>query len=315
MKTLVTGADGFVGSWLVPHLAGAGHQVVAAVRPGGEPEQVERRSWLEAAERVVELELTDPGSIATVMKEPFQAVVHLAAMASVSEAGRDPGSTWDINTVGTVRLAEHLGRAPETPKPILLFVSTGEVYGIGHNTPRVETDPVDPVSPYAASKLAAEIALREVGRRTGLRAVIARSFGHTGPRQSGRFVVPAFAKRLRLAKSINAPVIEVGNLEAVREFMHVRDVVEAYRLLLEHGVSGEIYNVACGAATSLRDLFAKLTVAVGHDAIAESDASLMRPTDIPYLVGDSTKLRAATGWAPKCAIDQTLAEVVDAQAD
>ena len=315
MKTLVTGADGFVGSWLVPHLAAAGHQVVAAVRPGSEAEQVERRGWLDAAERVVELEVTEPDSIASVVKEPFDAVVHLAAVASVADAGRDPGSTWDINTVGTVRLAEHLGRAAEKPKPILLFVSTGEVYGVGGDTPRLETDPVDPVSPYGASKLAAEGAVREIARRTGLRAVVARSFGHTGPRQSSRFVVPAFAKRLLLAKKIDAPVIEVGNVEAVREFMHVRDVVEAYRLLLEKGESGEVYNVACGVAISLRDLFTKLTEAVGHRAIAESDVSLMRPTDIPYLVGDSTKLRNATGWMPKIPLEQTLAEVVDAQTD
>lgn len=315
MKTLVTGADGFVGSWLVPHLVGAGHEVVASVRPGDDQERLERRGYLDAAERIVELELTDPDSIASVMKERYDAVVHLAAMASVAEAGRDPGSTWEINTVGTARLAEHLGRAAETPKATLLLVSTGEVYGIGGETPRVETDPVDPVSPYGASKFAAEVAVREVARRTGLRAVIARSFGHTGPRQSSRFVVPAFAKRLHLAKKIDAPVIEVGNVEAVREFMHVSDVVEAYRLLLEKGEPGEVYNVASGLALSLRDLFTKLTEAVGHEAIAESDASLMRPTDIPYLVGDSSKLRTATGWAPGISIEQTLAEVVNAQAD
>ncbi len=315
MKTLVTGADGFVGSWLVPHLVNAGHQVVAAVRPGQEPEQLERRGFLDGAGRIVELELTEPNSIASVMKEPFDAVVHLAAVASVVEARGDPGLTWEINTVGTVRLAEHLARAPATPKPVLLFVSTGEVYGMGGDTPRLETDSVDPVSPYGASKLAAELAVREVARRTGLRAVIARSFGHTGPRQADRFVVPAFAKRLLLAKKIDAPAIEVGNVEGVREFMHVSDVVEAYRLLMEKGASGEVYNVASGVAMSLRDVFHELTVAVGHDAIAESDTSLIRPSDIPYLVGDGTKLTNATGWRPKISIEQTLAEVVDAQAN
>ncbi|MCZ6917624.1 MAG: GDP-mannose 4,6-dehydratase [Gemmatimonadetes bacterium] len=315
MKTLVTGADGFVGSWLVPHLVNAGHEVVAAVRPGHDPEQLERRGFLDGAGHLVELELTEPDSIASVMKEPFDAVVHLAAVASVVEARGDPGLTWDVNTVGTVRLAEHLGRAPGTPKPVLLFVSTGEVYGIGGDTARRETDSVDPVSPYSASKLAAELAVREVARRTGLRAVIARSFGHTGPRQADRFVVPAFAKRLLLAKKIDAPVIEVGNMEGVREFMHVSDVVEAYRLLVEKGASGEVYNVASGVAMSLRDVFHKLTVAVGHDAIAESDVSLVRPADIPYLVGDGTKLRNATGWRPKISTEQTLAEVVDAQAN
>ncbi|MCH8939256.1 MAG: NAD-dependent epimerase/dehydratase family protein, partial [Gemmatimonadetes bacterium] len=246
MRVLVTGADGFVGSWLVPHLKDSGHTVVAAVRSQEtSQETLHRRERLSSAERLTSLELSSDESIAALMEEEFDAVVHLAAIASVSEAARDTVRAWEVNTLGTVRLAEHLSRRSRGgSKPILLFVSTAEVYGGGSRTPRRETDPVDPVSSYAASKLAAEIAVMEVRRRTGLPTIVARSFGHTGPGQTSSFVVPAFAKRLLLAKRIGAPVVKVGNLEPVREFLHVADVVEAYRLLLERGEPGETYNVA-----------------------------------------------------------------------
>jgi GDP-4-dehydro-6-deoxy-D-mannose reductase len=198
---------------------------------------------------------------------------------------------------------------------VVLLVSTSEVYGRGEGRPRRETDPAAPVSPYAASKLGAEVAMLEEWRRTGLRVVIARPFAHTGPGQDPRFVVPAFVQRLKLARRIGAPVVKVGNLEPVREFLHVKDVVDAYARLLVKGQPGEIYNVASGQGVSLETLFGLLARLVGITPIAEADPELMRPTDIPHLVGDATKLRLATGWAPRSCLEETLKDVVDAQAD
>ena len=296
MRVLVTGADGFVGSWLVPHLATAGHNVVAAVRGSENSDEfLDRREALSAADRLAELELTSDESVNAVLEEDFDAIVHLAAIASVSEAGRNPLRAWEVNTLGTVRLAEHVSKRSGDHKPVFLFVSTAEVYGRGGETPRCETDPVQPVSPYAATKLAAEVGVMELHRRTGLRAIVARSFGHTGPGQASSYVVPAFAKRILAAKSIGAPVVEVGNLELVREFLHVVDVVEAYRLLLERGEAGEIYNVASGAGVSLREVFTKLTDVAGHRVLPETDTTLMRSVDVPYLVGDGTKIAEAVG--------------------
>jgi GDP-4-dehydro-6-deoxy-D-mannose reductase len=242
-------------------------------------------------------------------------VVHLAAVASVSLAGRDVPETWSVNALGTVRLAEQLARRGGNPKPVLLFVSTAEVYGRGPEVPRLESDPTNPVSAYAASKLAGEIAVLEIHRRTGLPVIVTRSFGHTGPGQAATYVVPAFAGRLLLAKRVGAPVVEVGNLEPVREFLHVQDVVEAYRLLLEGGEPGQIYNVASGTGVSLRDVFLRLAEAADHRAVPETDASLVRPVDIPYLVGNGAKIEAAVGWKPTISWEQTLAEVIDAQAN
>ncbi len=172
-----------------------------------------------------------------------------------------------------------------------------------------------PRSPYAASKLGAELAARETALRTGLRVVVARPFPHTGPGQDERFVTPAFARRLRGARLAGARTVKVGNLDPVRDVLDVRDVAAAYLALLARGVPGEVYNVASGRAVSLGDLLRQLAVIIGVDPIPEVDPEFVRPADIPYLVGDASKLRAATGWAPAIALDQTLRDLVNAQAD
>jgi GDP-4-dehydro-6-deoxy-D-mannose reductase len=143
--------------------------------------------------------------------------------------------------------------------------------------------------------------------------VISRAFAHTGGGQDGRFVVPALARRLLVAKHARAPVIKVGNLEPIREFMHVSDVVDAYCQLLVRGRPGEVYNVASGQGISLDDLLAQLMEVVGYRVIPEADPELIRPADIPYLVGDAAKLRSVTGWSPRIALGDALREVVDAQ--
>ena len=317
MKVLVTGADGFVGRWLIRRLLDDGREVFGAVRPtadgGGDrgdglnPEEREAVRWLP-------LELADNESVRQVVDLPYDAVVHLAAVASGMDASKDPGYAWTINAAGTARIANILGQARRDRRadPVFLVVSTGEVYGRGAPTPRTEHDPVAPCSPYAASKVGAEAAALEVWRRAGVRTVIARPFAHTGPGQDPRFVVPAFAQRLKFAKRIGAPVVKVGNLEPIREFLHVQDVVDAYARLLVHGKPGEVYNVATGQGVSLETVFTKLGELVGIRPIAEADPELLRAADIPYLVGDAAKLRAATGWAPRFSLDTTLQQVLDA---
>jgi GDP-4-dehydro-6-deoxy-D-mannose reductase len=316
MTVLVTGADGFVGRWVLRALVEAGHEVVGAVQPGPP-----REDGLSDAERAsvlwIPLELGDLRSVQQLAARPYDAVIHLAAIASGGDALRDPGVAWAVNAAGTARLLGEFGRRRRAGEsdPVVLVVSTAEVYGAGNGRPVVETDPVAPRSPYAASKAGAELAALETRTRTGLKVLIARSFPHTGPGQDERFVAPAFARRLRGARLADARVVKVGNLEPVRDFLDVRDVAAAYAALIARGTSGEVYNVASGRGVSLQELFDRLAAIVGVKAIAEPDPEFMRPADIPVLVGDSAKLRSATGWAPRIPLDQTLRDLVDAQAN
>ncbi|MBA3319137.1 MAG: GDP-mannose 4,6-dehydratase [Gemmatimonadales bacterium] len=312
MKVLVTGADGFVGRHLVRRLAADGHHVAAACRPGGSPVP-----WGSPDIVVLPLELTDDASVRAALTFGPEAVVHLAAVASNREAAADPGQAWTVNAAGTARLAEALARRREEGQgdARLLLISSGEVYGSGGTVPRRETDPIAPASPYAASKAGAELAVLEVWRRTGLPAVIARPFSHTGPGQKTRFVLPAFVERIREAKATGARTVPSGNLEPIRDLLDVRDVVEAYVLLLRDGKPGEIYNVARGEGSSVGELFDQLAKLIGVRVSAEADPSLARASDIPHLVGDPAKLRRATGWAPSRSLEQTLRGLVNAEAD
>ena len=307
----MTGADGFVGRHLVRRLAGEGYRIGAACRPGGRSVD-----WENADVTPIPLELTDDASVRGVVEYGPDAVVHLAAVASNREASADPGRAWTVNAAGTARLAEALARRRQEGRgdARLLLVSSGEVYGRGPAAPRRESDPVAPASPYAASKAGAELAAMEVWRRTGLPVVIARPFTHTGPGQETRFVLPAFVERLREAKATGARRVRSGNLDPIRDLLDVRDVVEAYLLLLRSGQPGEVYNVARGEGYSVRDLFERLAMLVGVRVEPEVEPSLARASDLPHLVGDSAKLRRATGWAPSRSLEQTLRGLVDAEA-
>lgn len=313
MKVLVTGADGFVGGWMVRELLRSGHHVVGGIRVGGAPAKE-----LTESERLrvqwIDFDLLSADSVNGFSDLAVDAVIHLAAVASGGDARRDPGYAWSVNAAGTARVAEAFGRrAPDSV--LLLLASTGEVYGQSTGRPWLETDPVVPGSPYAASKVGAEIAAQEVARRTGLRVIVARAFPHTGPGQSDKYVIPALALRVRTAKRIDAPVIKTGNLDPVRDILDVRDVVRAYRLLVERGRPGACYNVASGQGIQLRLVVDRLAALVGHRVITEPDPGLSRSNDLAFLVGDSARLREETGWAPTIPFDQTLEDVLDAQAD
>lgn len=312
MNVAVTGADGFVGQWLCRALLQAGHRVtgshLAATPVPGILSADER-----AAVRWRRLDLADDAGVAALAAEPADQVVHLAGFASAGEAARDPGLAWMVNAAGTARLAHHLSRS--AAPPLLLLVSSAEVYGAGEPRPRRETDPILPRSAYAASKAAAELAAAEVARRTGLRVVVARPFPHTGPGQTTTFAFPAFARRIREAGRRGAATVPVGNLDPVRDLLDVRDVADAYLALLARGVPGEAYNVARGAGVRVGEVFDRLARILGAHVRPEVDPALLRAADIPYLVGDPAKTLAATGWRPRRTLDETLQDLVDAQAD
>lgn len=312
-RLLVTGADGFVGRWLVRAARAAGTPVMAAILPNTMPPAEWRISAHGAAPvEVVPADLLDDDAVQRLADLRPDAVVHLAAVASGSEARKNPEAALAVNAAATSLLAALLST---TSRPRFLFVSTGEVYGGGRDTPIGELAPSLPGSAYASSKAAGEAALQSISQRAKLPVVIARAFPHTGPGQGLTYVLPALAARLRDAKRTGASVVKAGNLTAIRDFLDVRDVVRAYLLLLERGVPGEVYNVASGVGHRLSDCFEILARLVGVGAHAEQDAALLRPGDIPVLIGDATKLRAATGWSPQIPFERTLQDLVNAQAD
>lgn len=317
MKVLVTGADGFVGRHVVRVLRQAGDTVAAGCRPGGPAVDWTSDHSAGPPVEVIPLEIADDASVAAALAWGPDAVVHLAAVASVRQGRARPGATWEVNAAGTARLAAAAGGLREAGwlDPVVLVVSSGEVYGPGREAPRQESDPTAPVSAYAASKLGAEVAALEAWRRTGLRVIIARPFPHTGPGQTSDYVVPAFVGRLREAGRQGARTVAVGNLDPVRDLLDVRDVAVAYRRLLESGQPGQAYNVARGTGVSLAEVFRRLAALIGVAAEPVPDPSLVRTADIPHLVGDPAKLTRATGWTPAISFEQTLQGLVDAQAD
>jgi GDP-4-dehydro-6-deoxy-D-mannose reductase len=315
MRVLVTGADGFVGRHLVPRLVQQGHQVIAGCRPTQHLDDTLLKDWGEAV-RVVPLELADSEGIRAAFQSLPEAVIHLAAIASVREARQDPAQAWLVNAVGTARLLDAMiaGR-PTGADPVVLVVSTAEVYGAGPTRARLEADVPAPQSPYAASKLAGEIAALEAWRRSGLRVLVARPFIHTGPGQHPPYVIPSFIQRLLAVRAgTTSKQVPTGNMEIVRDLLDVRDVVEAYILLLLRGRPGETYNVARGQGLTLRDIFRKIAEEIGVSAEPVPDSTLIRPGDITHLVGDSAKLRGDTGWSPVISLEQTLRDMVHAQA-
>jgi len=308
VKVLVTGANGFVGRSVVRRLLEDGASVIAANGPGA--------SAGPTGESVTSLPLdvSNAASIRACVQTPVDAVIHLAAVALVKAAARDPGKAWAVNAEGTARLAAALAHASAEWKaqPLFLLASSADVYA-PQERPIKEEDPVQPVSPYAASKLGAELAVGQTWRCNGLKPIIARPFPHSGAGQDPSFWIPGRCQMLRDVKAHSWPVVPVGDLTAVRDFLHVDDVADAYALLLKRGTPGEVYNIASGIEVTLDEIHSRLEKLLGITPKREVDASQVRREARPYLVGDSAKLRAATGWTPRRSLDDILRDVLDAQ--
>jgi GDP-4-dehydro-6-deoxy-D-mannose reductase len=194
----------------------------------------------------------------------------------------------------------------------VLVVSSAEVYGVvaPDDLPLREDAPTGPATPYAASKLAAEAFALQAWRGYRQPVMVVRPFNHIGPGQSPNFAVPALAKRIIEARKSGATSLRVGTLTTRRDFTDVRDVVVAYRLLLEHGAPGEVYNVCSGRDVAISEVAAQLLELAGASLELVTDPALVRPVDVPVLRGDAGRLQAATGWTPSIPLATTLADVL-----
>jgi len=305
VKVFVTGGNGFVGRPLVRRLLDKGCSVTGAVGPGP--------GVLSSDATAVHVDLLREDPFSEMDLAEFDAVIHLAAASSSGDAVRDPASTWAVNVLGTVKLLHSLARVVQDGRgdPLLLFVSTGDVYAADTESPQDENSATIAENPYVASKLAAEIAATEVARRTGLKVVIARPFPHSGAGQDTRFVAPDFAAKVLAAKDAGESSIKVGNMNVVRELLHVDDVVDAYVRLVNDGLPGEVYNVARGTAVALTDLLSQIC------EICEYEVTPVSTTrgDVPvsFLTGNSSKLRNATGWEASVSFEDVVRDVVAGQ--
>ena len=316
MNALVTGASGFVGQWLCEALLERGDAVTGTavdVDARGLPPV---REPLRGAVRWVRADLRERREIAVAIEESRPEVVfHLAGVTFLPEASADPGQAYEVNVVASARLLAELGarRTAGTIDPTVVVVGSGEQYGRHDDVVRLSEDtPQRPVSVYGATKAAQEIAAMQSWRGAGLRVVCARSFNHTGPGQSSHLLVPALVRRACTLRGAAHPRLPIGNTTPIRDFLHVGDVVRAYMELASHGAPGEAYNVASGEGRSVGDLAALVLDRVGVTAELEPVPEYIRPVDLPVLVGDSTKLRAATGWRPRLGIELAIDQLIDA---
>ena len=304
-QALVTGAGGFVGRYLVRTLAArfTSMQItclehsIAGASPFSMTGDLTDRA---ATSRLVEALRPD-------------LVLHLAAQSSVGASSNAGGSTWAANAAGSIFLAEAI--AKYASGATILNVSSSEVYGLSFlDGAASETTPLRPVSVYARSKAAAEAAFTDI-LPSETRLITVRPFNHTGPGQDERFVVPAFAAQIaRIERGDQAPMISVGNLDAERELIDVRDVIEAYVLLIMKSPelpARSVFNIARGQAVRIRDILEKLVNMSRVPLEVVMDPARLRASDIPCAIGDARKLMEQVGWKPRISVEQTLLETVE----
>jgi GDP-4-dehydro-6-deoxy-D-mannose reductase len=311
MRALVTGGAGFVGQWLTRSLLERGDSVdltgLGAAFAGPTVLTADERRatrWLPA-----DMRNADEVDSAVERSAP-DIVFHLAGVSFPPDADRSPTTTYDVNVLGAVRLLGAIQRrvAAGTMNPLTLIVGSGMQYGqhAPSAMPLRETAEQRPVTTYAASKAAQEVAALQFFRAFESRVVCARSFNHSGIGHGGEYLLPSLVARARRIRRGEETRLTLGN-DVIRDYLHVSDVVRAYLLMMERGVTGEVYNVSSGRGVSVRQLAEDVLLRVGAPIDISTDPALVRASDIPVNVGSPEKLTHDTGWAPL----KTHADIID----
>jgi GDP-4-dehydro-6-deoxy-D-mannose reductase len=312
MRILITGITGFAGSHLAEYLL-ADHPEVEIYGTYRWRSRRENIDHLGGKIHLREAELRDYSSLHSLLDEVRpEYIFHLAAQSFVPSSWRAPAETLGTNVTGQTNLFEavrYLGL-----DPVIQIACSSEEYGLvyPHETPIKEDNPLRPLSPYAVSKVAQDFMGYQYFQSYGMKVVRTRAFNHTGPRRGDVFVTSNFAKQVAsIEAGLSEPVIRVGNLDAIRDFTDVRDMVRAYWLAVEKGRPGEVYNIATGSGITIRELLDRLVAMAECEVTVETDPERLRPSDVEILIGDSSKFRGDTGWEPRIPFEQTLRDVLD----
>jgi GDP-4-dehydro-6-deoxy-D-mannose reductase len=309
LRALITGAGGFVGTHLCTYLlTHTDWELVGTVYP--EPVDVRPP---EPRLRLVHLDLRDQAAVQALIDETWpDFIVHLAAQSFVPSSFADPWDTLENNIRSELNVLETLRRSGCQAR--VLVIGSNEEYGAPRpdELPQTEESPLRPNNPYAVSKVAQDFMGLQYHLAYGMPVIRVRPFNHTGPGQSPRFVVPAFASQIaRIEAGQQPPVIKVGNLEASRDFTDVRDIVRAYYLAITRGEPGEVYNLASGQPRSIRYVLEVLLGYAQVEVCVETDPQLYRPVDVPVVYGSAAKFHNLTGWQPEIPFEQTLRDTLD----
>jgi GDP-4-dehydro-6-deoxy-D-mannose reductase len=310
-RAFITGIAGFVGKHLARYVAGVSSATIYGIaRPGEITADIEA----ELGDRIhiVVGNLMDAGQLREVIADVRpDSIFHLAAQAFVPTAFADPTDTLVNNIIGQVNLLEAVIAIGE--KPTIMVVGSNEVYGMVEpgDLPLKESAPFRPANPYAVSKVAQDMLGYQYHVSHKLPIVRVRPFNHIGPGQSDRFVSSSFARQIAEAElGLRPAVLQVGNLEAKRDYTDVRDMVRGYHLAVTQGQPGDAYNLGSGRATSTRELLDMLLSLSRVPLRVETDPARFRPVDIPIVVADSSKFRGLTGWVPEIPLEKTLQDLL-----
>jgi GDP-4-dehydro-6-deoxy-D-mannose reductase len=311
MRALVTGISGFVGGHLTEHLVAEGDIVVGLSASGRWPTELAHLGQKARIERFDLVKETEATLGELVRRKQPEVIYHLAAQSNPQASVEEPRATWTLNFWASFNLLEAVKLSGQKPRVIL--VSSGVCYGNPppELIPVNEDCPVRPNNPYAASKAAVDVLGIQHHLTYGTDVISVRPFNHAGPRQSARYVLAGLTSQVAQAEAGRSARLEVGNVDIIRDFTDVRDVVRAYRMLAQSGRPGEIYNLGSGSGTRLDNAIEYLRSLSRVPIEIHVDPARVRPVDQPLLVADASKLRAAVGWAPRYTIQETLEDMLE----